>query len=150
MRYLISESFAATVPARQKYIWDSMNLWTKQNPMENGFITLESIPACSLDVLFIIGHNFQIEHYLDNCLSEIYENNVVVITCNSGIQLSRLCQLCKNIYLTHQGQERIANLLNGTKYGFTFDLTESELIFYSNRHLTDITTRINNAFTRVK
>lgn len=64
MRYLISTSFASTVSARQDYIFDSMQLWTKRSQAENGFITLESIPTCSLDVLFILGHNSEVEHYL--------------------------------------------------------------------------------------
>ena len=62
MRYLISTSFASTVSARQDYIFDSMQLWTKRSQAENGFITLESIPTCSLDVLFILGHNSEVEH----------------------------------------------------------------------------------------
>ena len=45
--------------------------------------------------------------------------------------------------------EEVIQLLLGTKFGFTFDLTKSELIFYNNIHLGDIITRLNNAFTKI-
>lgn len=149
MRYLISTSFDSTVSARQNYIFDSMRLWTKRSHAENGFITLESIPTCSLDVLFILGHNSEVEYYLANHLASIYETNIVIITCRACTNLSVVKKSCKNVYLTRQKDNNTAELLLGAKYGFTFDLTESELIFYNNIHLGDIITRLNNAFTNI-
>ena len=55
----------------------------------------------------------------------------------------------KMAYLTRQEDNNTAELLLGTKFGFTFDLTKSELIFYNNIHLGDIITRLNNAFTKI-
>ena len=149
MRYLISTDFASTVPARQNYIFDSMHLWTKRSQAENGFITLESIPTCSLDVLFILGHNFEVEHYLARHLTSIYETNIVIITCSAYTNLSAVKKSRKNVYLTRQENNKTAELLLGTKFGFTFDLTESELIFFGNIHLGDIIDRWNNAFTKI-
>ena len=149
MRYLISTSFASTVSARQDYIFDSMQLWTKRSQAENGFITLESIPTCSLDVLFILGHNSEVEHYLATHLASIHEANIVIITCSVCTNLYAVKKSRKNIYLTRQEDNNTAELLLGTKFGFTFDLTKSELIFYNNIHLGDIITRLNNAFTKI-
>ena len=100
MRYLISNSFVSTTTARQKYIFDSMHLWTKIYPAENGFVTLESIPTCSLDVLFIVGHDSEVENYLKKQLSTIYEKNIVIITCGKNIKLSTLAQTQKTLYFT--------------------------------------------------
>lgn len=147
--YLISTSFASTVSARQDYIFDSMQLWTKRSQAENGFITLESIPTCSLDVLFILGHNSEVEHYLATHLASIHEANIVIITCSACTNLYAVKKSRKNIYLTRQEDNNTAELLLGTKFGFTFDLTKSELIFYNNIHLGDIITRLNNAFTKI-
>ncbi len=149
MRYLISTCFESTISARQKYIFDSIKLCTKRNPVQNGFITLESIPKCSLDVLFILGHNFEVEKYLSQHLKSIYENTLVIITCSTCINLSAVKSSLKNVYLTRQQTNNTAELLIGTKYGFTFDLTESELIFYNNVHLGNIYDRLNNAFTQI-
>ena len=126
-----------------------MHLWTKRSQAENGFITLESIPACSLDVLFIFGHNSEVENYFLNYLASIYETNIVIITCSAYTNLSLVKKSSKKVYLTHQKDNSVAELLLGTKFGFTFDLTESELIFYNNIHLGDITARLNNAFTKI-
>lgn len=149
MRYLISTGFDSTVPARQNYIFDSMHLWTKRSQAENGFITLESIPTCSLDVLFICGHNYEVENYFSNHLASIYETNIVIITCSACTNLSAVKKSSKNVYLTRQKDNNTAELLLGTKFGFAFDLTESELIFYNNIHLGDIIARLNNAFTKI-
>lgn len=149
MRFLVSSRIDTDIPARQKYIYDSMHLWTKRYPAENGFITLESIPTCSLDVLFILGHNSEVEHYLTSHLASIYETNIVIITCSVCTNLSAVKKTCKNVYLTRQNDTHTAELLLGTKFGFTFDLTESELIFYGNTHLGDIISRLNNAFTKI-
>ncbi len=149
MRYLISASFASTVSARQDYIFDSMHLWTKRRQAENGFITLESIPTCSLDVLFILGHNFEVEYYLANYLASIYEANIVIITCSACIKLYSVKKSQKNVYITHQKDNNSAELLLGTKFEFSFDPTESELIFYNNIHLGNIIDRLNNAFTKI-
>ncbi|MBQ6835287.1 MAG: hypothetical protein IJO55_12855, partial [Lachnospiraceae bacterium] len=145
MRYLISTGFNSTVPARQNYIFDSMHLWTKRNQVENGFITLESIPTCSLDVLFIFGHNSEVENYFSNHFASIYETNIVIITCSAYTNLSLVKKSSKNVYLTRQKDNNTAELLLGTKFGLDFNLTESELIFYNNIHLSDIIARLNNA-----
>ena len=149
MRYLISTSFASTVSARQDYIFDSMQLWTKRSQAENGFITLETNPTSSLDVLLNLRHNTEEEHYKPTQLATIQQANIVNITCSACTNLYAVKKSRKNIYLTRQEDNNTAELLLGTKFGFTFDLTKSELIFYNNIHLGDIITRLNNAFTKI-
>lgn len=149
MRYLISKSFASTAPGRQKYLFDSVHLWTTRAPEKNGFITLESMPTCSLDVFFIMGHNYEVEYYLTHHLASITETTIVAITCGARINLSTVKNSHKQIYLTRQRNNNTAELLLGSKYGFLFDLTESEIIFYTNVHLGDLFLRLDNAFTKL-
>ncbi len=151
MRYLISTNaeFLSTIPDRQKYLFDSTHLWTKRNSAENGFVTLESIPSCSLDVFFIVGHNSDVQNHLKNNLTSIHETNIVIITCSAGTNLSAVKKSCKNVYITRQSNKHTAELLLGSQFGLSFNLTESELIFYNNRHLGDILARLDNAFTKI-
>jgi phosphohistidine phosphatase SixA len=149
MRYLISKYFSTNVTARQKYIYNTMHLWTKRLPCENDFTTLESIPPCSLDIVFIVGHNVDVEKFLTAHHSSFSESTIVSITCNSKINLSSIKKAQKELYLPHQNKNSMAELLNGEKYGFSFDLTESEIIFYNNEYIGDIFSRLDHAFTKI-
>ncbi len=150
MRYLISKSFIDSTPARQQYLFDAVHLWTRKLTYDNDFLSLESMPSCSLDVLFIVGHNKEINQYLTKHRPLIHEKTIVIITCGYNVDLYALKNMYKSIYISHQNNKHQSELLIGEKFGFEFDLTESELIFFNNRHLSDIPTRLEQAFAKIK
>lgn len=149
MRYLISKSFLESTQARRQYLFDAVQLWTIEHPFANNFLTLESMPACSLDIFFIVGHNAEVNQYLTKHHSLIHEQTVVIITCGCNVDLSVL-KNNKEVYISHQSNNHQAELLIGEKFGFDFDLTESELIFYNNQCLKTTSLRLTQAFTKIK
>lgn len=150
MRYLISKSFIDSTPARQDYLFDTVHLWTRRLTCDNDFLTLESMPSCSLDVLFIVGHNKEVNFYLTKHRALVHEKTVVIITCGHKVDLTAIKNMYKSVYISRQNQDHQSLLLIGEKFGFDFDLTESELIFFNNRHLPDIPIRLEQAFTKIK
>ena len=148
MRYLISDHFIHELEHRHQYVIDTMKLWTTNKSHEEGFTILESIPPHSLDYCFIVGHNAEVGNYIKNNIKSIYENNIVITSCNTvlGIAVAKMHK--KNVYISHQIRGR-SKLLRGNLYGFYFDLTESEIILFNNSKLVDFDERIKKAFTNV-
>jgi len=150
MRYLFNSSMKSEIHARKDYIYDSMNLWTRLIEYNNDFLCLESIPDQAVDIFFITGHNFEIKDFLKSNLDKIYENTIVAITCSRNINFKSLNLSGKKLYIPNQNKKnRLASLLVGTEYGFNFDLTESEIIFYNSKGKKDMNNRLNSSFSRI-
>ena len=145
MRYLISESFKDEVSARKEYISEAMNLWFTQHECSDGSIMLESIPPNELDIFFIVGHNKEINKYINNNIKNIHEKRIVAITCNANLKVSVVKKYEKDFYISLQ-RDSYCDLLDGSLYGFDFNPTESEIILYNNSYLESISKRITGAF----
>lgn len=136
--------------ARKKYLFDSMQLWTKLIPFNEEFLCLEGFPVQELDVFFILGHNNLLKSFLITNLSYIYENTIVAITCDGTVNFSSINVCGKNLYIPYQNKKNnLAYLLRGTEYGFDFDLTESEIIFYNTKKDSNIISRLNSSFSLI-
>lgn len=145
MKYLIQQEFSKEIPAREQYIYDVFHLWIIPFRIENKFIFLNSIPSHALDnFLFIIGHNYDVAYFLKS--HNIREDIIVAITCDGTVNFSKKYLPHKKLFLPFQNNNNCAALLNGSLYGFDFDLTESELLLYNNNHIPNINERIENAF----
>ena len=150
MRYLFPHSMDYEMRARKKYLFDSMQLWTKLIPFNEEFLCLEGFPIQELDVFFILGHNYKIKKFLTTNLSNIYESTIVAITCDGAVNFSSINVGGKNLYIPYQHEKNnLAYLLSGTEYGFDFDLTESEIIFYNTNSNSNIINRLNTSFSLI-
>ena len=147
MRYLISSSFKDEASARINYIFDTMGLWVTQHKNPNGSIMLESIPPDKLDIFFIVGHNTEVTKFIKKNIDSIYESQIIAITCNSRLRISIAKKYGKKVFISRQNNS-YCNLLDGDLYGFDFNPTESEIIFYNNHHLEVINERITKAFEK--
>lgn len=151
MRYLIPYSMSNEMLARKKYLFDSLHLWTKLIPYNEEFLCLEGFPIQELDIFFILGHNYKLKKFLTNNLRDIYENTIVAITCDGTVGISSINVHGKNLYIPYQDKlNNLAYLLNGSEYGFDFDLTESEIIFYNTKKNPNIINRLNSSFLRIR
>lgn len=150
MRYLLPYSMTSEMLPRKKYLFDSLHLWTKLFPISKEFMCLEGFPVQELDIFFIIGHNFMLKKYISNNLFDIYESTIIAITCDGKVDFSSLNINGKTLYIPHQNQNNLADLLDGSMYGFNFDLTESEILFYNSRKSYDIKNRLDFAFTQLQ
>ena len=147
MRYLIPHNMYNEVLARKQYIFESVHLWTKLISYNEDYICLEGFPIQELDIFFIVGHNYKIKNFFVNNLSDIYENTIVAITCDGKIGFSSVNVNGKSLYIPHQNKvNKLASLLKGSEYGFDFDLTESEIMFYNSQKNRDIISRLNSSF----
>lgn len=150
MRYLIDSRFQNEIKARQKYIYDTLKVWTlPKESTHNGFVVLEGLlPTGSLDCCFIIGHNIKVKKYLLE--NHIYETVIVAITCDGLAQISNIKLKRKNLYIPTQDSSNLAPLYHGQVYGFDFDLTESEILFATSNPNDSVIRRIENSFCRVE
>lgn len=147
MRYLLQDCFSNELLARKAYISDTLSLWTIPFPSLDGFTTLKSLPENALDILFIMGHDQSISLYLTN--HEIPERQIVAITCRKSLGVSELKLPEKALYLPKQDAFKLARLFQGNQFGFSFDLTESEILFYNSRKNQNINERLESAFYRI-
>ncbi len=149
MQYLISKELHNEFIARKDYIYDTLKLWTIHRNFNDEFEILESIPFQEIDILFIVAHNNMVKDYLTKHLNKITQKTIVAITCDGNINFSSIKTPGKSLYIAHQSKDNTAEILNGKQYGFSFDLTESEIMFYNNREKSDLNKRLNDSFTKL-
>lgn len=147
MRYLLQNVFSRELDFRREYIFDTLKIWCHQKNDGTSFIELESMPSTYLDILFIVGHNHAVENYLSSYV--IPEKVIVAITCDKSIDLKKINLPDKVVYISNQ-KNHYSDFLKGNLFGFKFDLTESELVFYNTDKNQDIKHRLNASFTRIK
>lgn len=149
MKYIIAKSNVNNkeIKARMEYIYDIFHIYTlKDNINSTKDITiLKSIPESAVDLFMILGHDRQTDEFIRANYNKIKENNVVIIACNTS-KLSSL-RLLKNkkIFLPKNGA--IISFYDGKNYGFDFNITEEEIIFYRNRY-KQLENMLNNTFER--
>lgn len=149
MRYIISPPNADECLSRQQYIFEAMNLWTSIKQNSSGFFEFTSIPNNCLDILFIVGHNYTVFNYIKKNILLIKEKTIVAITCDGGMDFASLKISGKSLFICHQNIDNYAELFDGSQYHFGFNPTESELLFYNNKSIPDINTRLKGSFTQL-
>lgn len=147
MQLILQKCLSKEIIARQKFFYETFHLWLLVDSNNDTYINLVSIPTNCLDVLFIIGHNMFVKHFLQH--NTITEERIVAITCDGTIHLSSFKLPEKTIYLPHQNEENYADLLRGELYGFDFDLTESEILLYNTNKSDDIAQRLEMSFHKL-
>lgn len=135
-----------SVSSRIKYFMETIHLWMIPFSLENGLIELRSIPSSCEDICFIIGHRNELKKYLVE--NKPTESIVVLITCADRNNFATRYLPGKEVYISYQ-TNGYSDTYDGKVYGFDFDITESELIFYNNRRKESIIERLESAFTRI-
>ena len=151
MRYLICKKDVSNqeINARMKYIYDLFHIYTfkdSKNSDEN-ITVLVSIPTNELDVLMLVGHDPITNNYIINNKDCIPENNIIVISCNTG-KIRNLKDIRdKKIFLPKKTEK--IDYYDGAEIGFEFDITDEENILYGNRNM-EFYTMITTALERMK
>lgn len=145
MRYFIHKNFINELNSRQNYLYETLSIWCIPFKYNKDFIVLNSIPKNCLDVCFLVGHNYDIKNFILN--NDIYEKNIVAITCDGKANFNKLNLRRKKLYLSHQDSNNLAPLFRGKEYGFDFNLTESEILFYRTSKSTPLSLRLDECFT---
>ena len=142
MRYVILKSKVEIkeICSRQEYLYDVFKVYTI--PLyKNGVVELKSFPENVFDVLFIFGHNNQVYSYLN--ANKPTEKNIVLITCYTG-PITKFNMSDKKIFYTNN----ITYKLDGKKYGFEYEITDSELNLYNCKN-DSLEEKLENCFERV-
>lgn len=146
MRYFIQKKFISELIPRKDFLYDTLSIWTFACEYDSNFIVLKSMPLDAIDACFLLGHNFIIKDFIKS--NDIYEKEIVAITCDGGANFSNFKLKNKNLYLPHQDSKNLAPLLKGTLYGFDFDLTESEILFYNSSKSLPLSLRLKSCFSK--
>lgn len=146
MRYLIQPVLSNESVARRDYLYNSLHLWFFETNTTVAYTELVSMPSSlHSEVLFVVGHNRFVKNLL-SCIS-IPEEIIVAITCNGDCNFKALhFQTKKELFLPHLNKTGMAELLDGRQFGFNFDITESELMFFNSPKKHSIHQRIVESF----
>lgn len=135
-----------TKKARMEYLFDIFKIYTLSKEDEN-FIILEGFPFAFVDVLFIVGHDKLVYEYLEKNFDSIPESNIVVITCNP-ILFKMFKGKGKTIFVS-KNKNGLTRIYDGKKWGFEFDITDSELDFYNSKD-TDIMEKLRTSMIDIE
>lgn len=147
MRYIILKDSNAQWLARKQYLFHATKLWTYMLETEEAY-ELVSIPKNAVDVLFIVGHNIFVNTYIKQHKESIREKNIVLISCSKKCHYKAVTPPQANVYICHQDANGEATLYDGSPYSFSFNITESELLFFNCKE-PDIYTKLEKSFTKL-
>lgn len=154
-------NFNEEIFARKEYLYNIFNLYfiiketvyfTTSIIFPNYYI-IESFPFNSMNnFCIIIGDTDFVMEYINTHKKDFNQKILIIITCtkNRVIEMNMLLSTlkCKAIYLTKQNDNE-ADYYNGSKWGFNFKITQSELDFY-NSNKNDIIKKLNESFERIQ
>lgn len=141
MRYLLHESQAAELTARQGYLYNIFHVYFLPGQPEGGYIPLTPVGESIANILFITGHTNYVLKYLATQIDSIPENHIVITSCMGRI--FRLFASKRKIYIPNT-QTAFCYLRNGIPYGFDFPISDAELDFYNSTG--DVMERIHSAY----
>ena len=148
MRYLIQSVLSNESAARRDYLYHSLHVWFFEVNTTTAYTELVSMPtSLHSEVLFVVGHNKFVKNLL-SCIS-IPEKTIVAITCNGDCNFKAFhFKPQKELFLPKLNKSGMAELLDGRQFGFSFDITESELKFFNSPKKHSIHQRIVESFQR--
>ncbi len=148
MKIILANNFQAERKARSRFFTECTNLWFITT-YKDRWVELKSVPTNALDVCFIIGHNNFVKEYI--VTHKIQERIIVIITCNLWRMITNLrFNKSKTVYLAKADCWEIVWLLKGSEYGFSFDLTASELYFFNTPITMPLLQRLDKSFDRIQ
>lgn len=133
---------------RKEYLYNVFKLYFVNNMrFNNGFIVLESFPKQEYDILIIKGHKNVVYDYLINNNKLVYEQTIIAVTCFPD-EFKKLRMHDKKLYFPKVNLNGEAILYKGIEYGFSFDITDSEIDLYNNKN-ENIYKRIEESFVKL-
>ena len=147
MRCILLGSVTDSINGRIKYFNVATNLWMVKTRENIEYIELTSVPPKCEDICFIIGHRKEVDAFIKD--NEISEHTVVLVTCLLNKNISKKITDNKKVYVSFQN-DNYSELFDGAKYGFDFNITESEIRFYNNRRKYNIVERVERSFTLIE
>jgi hypothetical protein len=147
MRYIVlglNRKNMKEIVERKRYIEHTFGLYVI--PFYNKqYVEFKSIPLTECDLLMIIGHNYLVYDYLNS--NKPSENNIVLVTCYTGI-IKQLLLPNKKVYVS-KNEDGYTQLYNGAEWNINFKISDSELELYNSDNKFNLTNRLEESFERV-
>lgn len=147
LRYVLIGVDESEVAAYKEYLFGALHLWFIETPGNTTYRQLLSFPFSGAEYVFVRGHNYMVSQYLK---AHQYENQVatVVISCTPKLILSEVPTL-RNVFFCRTDSSGYAPTRYGEAFGFSFEITDSELDFYNNKGLP-LDIQISKSFEKVR
>lgn len=168
MMYILQHSykkeynnFHSEILGRIEYLYNIFNLYfvvkkivhLQKNLTLPNYYILESFPFSTMpDYLIIVGDTNFVIGYISSHRNEFANKILIIITCkknyNNIIDTLISSINCKSLYWARLNNGE-ADYYDGTKWGFNFKITLSELDFYNNTK-SNIIERLDESFERIR
>lgn len=143
MRYLLSDKQVNEIAARQQYLYDIFGLYFIEKNSVDGFVSLEPMASGTPPLLFITGHANQVKHYLVKHNKDLTESTIIITSCFPESFFS-LRKKGRTIYFS-KTCGNYTFLRAGKRYGFDFDISDSELYLYNSKE-TDFLKKVQDSY----
>lgn len=129
---------------RERYLRDTFNLFFIE-VKRNKYVEFVSLPSDANNCMLIYGHNKDVNSFLKQNI--VNEKIIMLVTCNVNLSIPSKYK-SKKIYIS-KSSNNVTNYYDGEKYGFHFDVTDSELLLFRYRK-SSFEEQINKSFEKVK
>ncbi len=147
MRYLLDTAFEKEIASREEFLFDTLHLYFLPRSKSDGFITMAPVGTARSDVLFLVGHYDTVKYWLSHNSKSIQEKIIVIVSC-FGSNFTRWLKN-KTVFISNSDSNGFCTTYEGSEYGFGFDITESELRFYTSKG-DELITRLTESFERIR
>lgn len=128
MRCLVHETQYRTIASRCTYLYDIFHLYFLPHETEHHFIQLKPVGQRGESILFITGHQNQVDYFLRHAGKDTPEDTIVITSCMSAAFAKYT--FGKRLYVP-RNIGPLCKLRDGKVYGFDFDISDEELDFYN-------------------
>ena len=146
VKFIIPNDKIPETPSRKEYFYDVFHEYFVKIPSQGPYEEYVSFPFGKCEYLFIFGHNNQTIKYFKTH-KDIQAQYFIIISCFPEEFIQKFPKL-KNVYFSKTDDSGYTCTRYGKAYGFDFDITDSELMFYTDGD-TNILERLNHTFDKV-
>lgn len=146
MTYILQLSFEPELAVRKEYLLHTYHLYFVEVNRTSSFIELRSFPFRDDNIVMLYGHCPWLLRYFAAYGAELKAKTKIINSCYPNIAVRLLKQ--KHIYFSKVNSVGEACCYDGSNFGFSFDITDSELDAFNSAHLP-LMEQINFAYERV-
>ena len=133
MTYILQRVFESELAARKEYLIHTYHFYFIEVNRTPSFIELKSFPFIDDDIIMLYGHCPWLLSYFAIYGPELKEKTKIINSCYPDRILPILKQ--KHIYYSKVSSTGEAYCYDGSSFGISFDITDSELDALNSAHL---------------
>ena len=146
MTYILQPLFEPELAARKEYLLYAYHFYLVEVKRTSNFIELKSFPFRDDNIVMLYGHYPWIMFFFAKYGAELKDKTKIINSCYPSLAVPLLKQ--HHIYYSKVNSNGEACCYDGSNFGFSFDITDSELDALNSAHLPLIE-QIKFAYERV-